>query len=117
MKDYNWIKNCLEELTDDTYGGDKSVHASEISEELDNEVNDYARYMNYDIIACVAFKEGYNVYRVKHGYYGDDDYLLLRKGYTLEQYRKKWSYEMDDIDEVLEGAYKITSLDQIVKQD
>lgn len=117
MKDYTWIKNTIESSTDDKYGGDKSTHASVVSEELDDDVNDYARHMNYDIIACVALQEGYNVYRVKHGYYDDDDYLILRKGYNLEQYRKYWEKEMDDIDYILDGAYQITKLEQIVKQD
>lgn len=117
MEDYIWIKRMIEDCTDDTYGGDKSTHASLVSEAIDDSTNDYSRHMNYDIIACVALQEGYNVYRVQHGYYGDRDYLILGKGYTLEKYREHWKWEMDDVDEVLEGAYKVTSLEQIIKPD
>lgn len=117
MEDYKLIKNVIYYLVDDTYGGDPSTHASVVSEEIDASRNDYSPHMNYDIIAAVALKEGYNVYRVKHGYYGDKDYLILKRGYTLDKYAEVWKAEMPDVDEVLEGAYQVKSLDDIVKPD
>ena len=118
MKEYNLIKNVIKNAVYGDYNQvDKSTHASLVSEDIDDMFNDYARHMNYDIIACIAYKEGYTVIRVNYGYYGEPDYIILDKNYTLDEYRRKWAQEMDDIDEVLDGAHKILSLDQILCQD
>ena len=118
MKDYNWIKRTIESFLKDSdwIGDDPAVHASVVHDELDHGTNENIN-VSYEDIAAVAMKEGYQVYRVKHGYYGDDDYLLMVPNYSLDKYRRHWQYEMDDIDEVLEGAHKLFSLEDIYKQD
>lgn len=116
MKEYNLIKKIIDHLINAPFG-DPAVHASVVSEELDAQMNDFARYMNYDIIACVALQEGHTVYRVECGYYGGPDYLILKKGYTLEKYKNYWRSEMSDVDEMLKGAYKVNTLQDIVKPD
>lgn len=118
MKDYNWIKRTIESFLKDSdwIGDDPAVHASVVHDELDHGTNENIN-ISYEDIAAVAMQEGYQVYRVKHGYYGDDDYLLMVPSYTLDKYRNHWKYEMDDIDEVLEGAHKLFSLEQIYVQD
>ena len=118
MQDYDAIKNILKNLTDTSYGGDAFTYASVVSEEVDDCTNDYYRNMNYDIIACVALKEGrYDVYKVSQGYAGGPDYLILGKGYDLKAFEKHWENDIEDLKTILRSAVKMTCFEDIVKPD